>query len=124
MRPYPTTPQEVYDYVAAHLLTQNAKAQGEIGSANGCLYRAPEGRKCAAGCLIPDDLYTPAMEGRGIADSIVAEGLERVPQGALGFLRSAQLIHDHRDPPEWRDALIAAGAVWGFDATEATRERS
>lgn len=30
-----------------------------------CQYRSPEGLKCAIGCLIPDEIYSPAMENKG-----------------------------------------------------------
>lgn len=29
-----------------------------------CAYRAPDGNKCAAGCFIPDDMYSTKLEGR------------------------------------------------------------
>lgn len=32
-----------------------------------CAYRGEEGTKCAIGFLIPDELYTPHMEMKGIA---------------------------------------------------------
>lgn len=32
-----------------------------------CRYRAPNGSKCAVGILIPDHLYTGAIEGTGVA---------------------------------------------------------
>lgn len=54
-----------------------------------CLYRASEGRKCAVGCLIPDELYNPAWEHQiGIASALGAS-----PDLAL-FLEKAQEIHD------------------------------
>lgn len=55
------TAQEVFDAVATHLLTQNARSVTE-DSPGTCLYRGPEGRKCAIGALIPDSLYRPEIE--------------------------------------------------------------
>ena len=43
--------QEVFDKVAIHLLTQNAKA---LNSGGLCVYKTPNGLRCAVGCLIPD----------------------------------------------------------------------
>jgi hypothetical protein len=57
------TDQEIFDKVALHLLTQGRPAR-ESGS---CKYRTPGGRKCAIGCLIEDDQYTPKMEGLRIS---------------------------------------------------------
>ena len=55
----PMTKQEVFDKVATHLLTQNKRSLEDTS----CVYRAKDGSMCAAGCLIPDEEYTPALEG-------------------------------------------------------------
>lgn len=42
-------------------------AQGKRSYIKGyCLYRGPEGTKCAIGHLIPDELYTRDIEGKNI----------------------------------------------------------
>jgi hypothetical protein len=51
--------QQTYDTVLAHLLAQGKRASTD----SGCKYRTSDGLKCAAGCLIPDEQYQPAMEG-------------------------------------------------------------
>jgi hypothetical protein len=53
------TSQEVFDTVVNHLRKQGCKA----GDDEGCLYRGPNGTKCAAGILIHDDEYLPGIEG-------------------------------------------------------------
>lgn len=53
------TPQEIFDTVAKHLITQGQQSQRDDGT---CLYRGPGGLKCAVGVLIPDDVYTRKME--------------------------------------------------------------
>jgi hypothetical protein len=51
--------QDVFDTVLNHI-----RKQGPAVTAHGtCAYRTEEGKSCAIGCLIPDDLYTEAMEG-------------------------------------------------------------
>ena len=45
--------QEIFDTVSVHLLTQNEKSQ-ESDFYRSCLYRGPNGTKCAVGCLIKD----------------------------------------------------------------------
>lgn len=55
--------QEIFDRVARHLLTQNAKAIAPDGA---CSYRAPGGLMCAVGCLIPDSYYDPKLEHNSI----------------------------------------------------------
>lgn len=57
--------QETFDRVAKHLLKQNKK------SVNGtqCMYRSSDGLQCALGCLIPDELYVPSLEGTTLRTS-------------------------------------------------------
>lgn len=57
------TKQETFDIVVAHLRRQGQKSKLKTGKIK-CLYRGPRGLKCAAGCLIPDELYSPEMEGK------------------------------------------------------------
>lgn len=54
------TKQEAFDKVLAHLRKQGKAAVSVEGD---CVYRAPDGCMCAAGCLIPDNLYSPEFEG-------------------------------------------------------------
>jgi hypothetical protein len=59
--------QAIFDTVAARLTAQGVPSRG-LG-ANGeatCMYRGPGNTKCAIGCLIPDELYDPILEGRSI----------------------------------------------------------
>lgn len=51
--------QEIFNKVAAHLLTQGRPAREE----DRCRYRTTNGLSCAVGCLIPDELYSPSFEG-------------------------------------------------------------
>ena len=54
------TNQEAFDAVLVHIRAQEYKpARGPYAT---CCYRAPDGKKCAVGCLIPDELYTPDFE--------------------------------------------------------------
>ena len=53
------TPQEAFETVAKHLLAQGRPSKNEKGM---CVYRGPDGLKCAVGALIPDEAYDPRME--------------------------------------------------------------
>jgi hypothetical protein len=55
------TKADIFYRVIAHLRAQGVQAKNEQGS---CRYRTPEGLKCAAGCLILDEEYTPEFEGK------------------------------------------------------------
>lgn len=92
--------QQMFDKVAKHLLTQNAKSR--------CLYRSQEGMMCAIGCLIPDDLYSPNMEGIWV-ERLVAyfPELEKfIPDLALAD--RLQSIHDVCASSRWRGELRRA----------------
>lgn len=53
--------QTVVDKVLKHLWDQGECSQ-DLRKL-GCLYRGHGGTKCAIGILIPDDIYSPDMEG-------------------------------------------------------------
>lgn len=59
--------QEIFDYVAEKIVEQGGfsydrdRGKDEEGEVL-CLYRSPDGKKCAAGWLIPDSEYRPNME--------------------------------------------------------------
>lgn len=55
-----TTKQEVFDFVVRSLHAQGKKSWNR--ELQKCLYRGPNGVKCAAGFLISDDVYTTSME--------------------------------------------------------------
>lgn len=61
------TKQEAFDQMVAHLREQKAFSIRKLDIADGetipgCAYRGEGGVKCAVGCLIPDNLYSPKME--------------------------------------------------------------
>lgn len=100
------TAQEVFEKVTRHLLEQN-----EVAFKNGrCEYRTvtDNGRvlKCAAGCLIPDEMYSETFEGKA------AYQLESL-WDSLGIAEHTDLIlslqddvHDYTTPDEWPSALV------------------
>ena len=55
--------QKTFDTMVDHLYKQGGPAINDIG---GCLYRGPNGSKCAIGCLIPDEEYKDSMEGKSV----------------------------------------------------------
>lgn len=67
--------QSLFDRVVIALRRQGGPSFGTMSGSSGptCLYREkrPDGtvRKCAAGHLIPDEVYSPDMEGKLIDDS-------------------------------------------------------
>ena len=109
------TNQELYDRVKAHLLAQNDKSIGYLGQ---CKYHAPDGKKCAIGCLIPEDKYEPAFEGIGIGGThpmrfmiLEAAGIE---EGQLDLARHLQNVHDSRPVKYFERALREVAFAHGL----------
>ncbi len=97
------TNQEILDKVANHLLTQNEKAYDD--STHSCSYLDSEGRKCAVGCLIPDDQYSKKLEGAIIVSNPKLKALPCMQGLDIDFLRALQLIHDNSVIGVWRSRL-------------------
>ena len=81
--------QEAYDYVKAKILEQGRASFAPI---NGCLYRHPDGARCAIGWLISDDEYSPEMEELAVTLLGDLPSLEGLP---ATFLQDLQVAHDH-----------------------------
>ena len=101
------TAQEIFDKVAAHLLTQRKPS---LLCGIGCAYRGEGGLKCAAGCLIPDEEYSPEMEGRNwhtlaSRDSVYRGVAEKI--GHVPLVVALQLVHDGVD--NWERGNISHG---------------
>lgn len=105
--------QRVFDTVSEHLFVQGSPAM----NGTNCRYRDREGRKCAAGALIPDAMYSRAMEGYcvvGLIDNSSAKcsfSDYHVPAKILRhpkLVRSLQEVHDS-----------AASAKYDGDSTNA-----
>lgn len=107
--------QEVFDKVARHLILQNARSvkkysdRGGVMSPPACAYRGEGGLKCAAGCVIPDEVYYPEMEGT-LFSYIYAT--EESLQELFDFRTSVlvgrlQIMHDDAvcGPEYWPDRL-------------------
>jgi hypothetical protein len=84
------THQETFDIVYNAILKQGCFS---YDLAEGCLYRGPNGVKCAAGHLIPDDKYDPKMEGIDAHLGIVKTILVKEDYD-IEFVRQLQVIHD------------------------------
>ena len=59
------TKQEIFDKVVKHFSIQRQAAGRGVMLC--CMYRTPDGRKCAVGALIPDEAYDPSCEGEGVS---------------------------------------------------------
>lgn len=96
------TDQEAYDTALAHLREQGARCYSDTRG-GGCLYRGPDGRKCAIGALIPDGMVEFDRETRhGTANSLPVVDLVSVSAEVFALfegvdttlLEALQSLHD------------------------------
>jgi hypothetical protein len=106
------TPQQVFNQVAEHLMKQARPSKQLDGGKEYCAYRATveDGTvlKCAAGCLIGDDEYSPDMEGFTWR-KMVQKG--KIPSDHLRLIMDLQNVHDCNITVDWKRKLqiVAAG---------------
>lgn len=107
--------QQIFDKVATHLIKQGKRAAIKDEYGKVCMYRAPDGCKCAAGCLIPDRLYRAGMERRGVIDLSESFELPKFFSQHLGLIANLQAVHDVRRPSRWRGALRRVAKLYGLN---------
>ncbi len=107
----PNTEQEVFDIVSGHLITQNKRSSDNEGY---CNYRNPDGLKCAAGVLIPDEYYDFSLEGYSWSDLLAKD---EVPSDHSIIISMLQLIHDDTEPTEWKQELRSLAKRFSLNTT-------
>lgn len=107
------TPQELFNIVSAHLLKQNSKSTTRVEWDDHCVYRGDDGKKCAIGCLIPDDKYSTDMEGQNChADDI--RDASGITDDTANLAESLQRLHDITEVIDWRTSLNAVAESYGL----------
>ncbi|WP_067586497.1 hypothetical protein [Endozoicomonas ascidiicola] len=120
------TPREIFNKVSKHLLQQNTAARGVYQGKIQCVYHAPEGKKCAIGCLIDPKHYQPQLEGQSISNALMvdknnvedysdrkalwlknalADSGVTVNSDNIQLLEDLQVIHDSVPPTMWEARL-------------------
>jgi hypothetical protein len=111
------TPQDLFDKVAKHLLTQNKRAEDPTTGL--CRYRSPDGLKCAVGCLIEDDQYSAKMEGGSVSDLLKSGTLPPSLEAELKphrmLLIALQRVHDNFVPHQWLGKLEEVAKAFGLE---------
>lgn len=94
------TAQEVFDKVMQGLAAQGFERSMNTLT-NSCAYRGDEGRKCAAGLLIPDAEYAAEFEGRRFNVVIGAAGsvIDILQDEHLELILALQSAHDAGTSP-------------------------
>jgi hypothetical protein len=117
------THEEIFDTVARHLLAQKKRSMGPNGQNQKCLYRGPDGLKCAIGCLIPDELYHKCFEGESIGRILNDDSSQVFPLSrkelrsmfagvSTSFLNDLQELHDYVPSDSWSIKLRSLAARW------------
>lgn len=107
------TDQQAFDIMVSHLRAQQCRSADEIRT---CLYRGPNGLKCAVGVLIPDDQYSPAFEGWR-----VSEILDKVPAlhgSNFKLLRDMQIVHDVWHVEKWEECFAKVARMHNLSFQE------
>lgn len=114
------TKQQVFDTVVNHLRQQGSKAEfyDEEGDRH-CCYRK-DGLKCAVGCLIPDEFYNPALEGKTVEHEMVQDVLKDITN-ELDLLWSLQSIHDWEAVDTWEEQFAEIANYNGLEYKEPSK---
>jgi len=97
----PTTNQEAYDLVKAHLTRPGARQavkKRPEHDAPMCMYRTDDGNRCAAGAMIPDEQYKGSIEG--ISIEALVRDMHKValhPGVSLSLIQRLQGVHDRSE---------------------------
>lgn len=110
------SPQQVFEQVARHLLTQKERCAIPGGA---CKYRF-EGLMCAGGCLIDDSEYTinfDISKGRFGTSWEALILREMVPNAHCDLIIKLQDIHDSHSVGLWKGSLIKLAEYVGLDSS-------
>ena len=87
----PVEAQELYDYIVDAIVKQGRPS---VGDNDRCLYRGPDGLKCAYGHVHPDIMYSEDMENRGVHDLNGSGKLPKSLTPHVGLISYLQDAHD------------------------------
>ncbi len=87
----PIEAQELYDFVVAAIVKQGRPS---VGDNDRCLYRGPDGLKCAYGHVHPDSMYSENMENCDINELSDRNMLPKSLIRHAALLSRLQVCHD------------------------------
>jgi len=88
----PIEAQELYDYIVEAIVKQGRPS---VGDNDRCLYRGPDGLKCAAGHVIPDSFYSALMKENAGVFQLETEG--RLPKSLIPHVNLMGYLQDAHD---------------------------
>lgn len=104
------TKLEIAIKITKGFIAQNWR-QSVNEDATACMYRAPNGDKCAAGHLISDDVYSLSFENRLSRD---LPCFSHFDAGVRGFIFAAQRCHDDCTSYELKEDWIKFLRDWNY----------
>lgn len=102
--------QEAFNKMVQHLRAQKVKSLASDGT---CLYRGPNGLKCAVGALIPDTEYSEEFET--VPASTVSETLQCLSGIDYWLLDTMQEVHDLAAIQDWEDRFKDIAEEFNLD---------
>jgi hypothetical protein len=130
------TEQEIFNIVARHLILQGERSILSGSRSGLCLYRGPDGKKCAGGVLIPDDRYLPVFEGAGWSETgtwtfeghfCSSDTRDKFTAlineiGHINLVSMLQNIHDlYLNASEWPEKLRGVASRYKLDPSSVDR---
>lgn len=102
--PKPTTAQEAFDLVCAHLRQQGVRATRSPDPDSVCLYRAGNGAACAVGLFLTDaEAYTidHVIGGAGFCTLMMTMSFHREKRGLAKAIERLEVLNVKAVKPGW-----------------------
>lgn len=96
------TDRDVFEFIKNHLLIQGERSL--MKNKMTCAYLSAEGKKCAVGALIREDIYHPFIEEKPVTHNVVRSAVTKsVPNWTINIdmLCELQSIHDGKSDFDW-----------------------
>ena len=110
------TDRDVFEFIKNHLLTQGQRSL--MDNEMTCAYFGVEGKKCAVGALIREDIYHYSIEDKPVNHSLVQSAITKsVPNWKINteMLCELQSIHDGKSMYDWENVS------WKLDEFESDK---
>jgi hypothetical protein len=114
--------QIMFTKMVNHLRKQNSKSMTGTESDPICMYRSEDGKMCAVGCLIADEVYTFRLEDMNSSSNIVMRALDRsgfdIYTYSATLISDMQTLHDRQPVSKWEDGFKSIAAEYKLKLPE------
>lgn len=112
----PNYDQIAFDMAFTHLAQQGKRAEDDSAT---CMFRAPDGCKCAIGSMIGDEEYEASMESETVYHARIYSAVESGVGGKPGhlLLLDLQRCHDRENETHWRQEARAIAKTHDLSTT-------